>query len=162
MVRLTQVLGWMRFVDRPRKLKVYPSLPKFKNTEIPERYKLPPVPKVSQVSPIESPNNVFDFHQVPSIYGLSHVKCPRVPREHWRLQGEETIQTKLQMEQFGIVALSGGLMKHEHFEVLRNDINRRLEVQLISALVLLSFNFTSFCSPKRALPSTGWILLTSP
>jgi len=43
------------------------------------------------------------------------------------MKGEELVNNQLQLDQFAIVALSGGLLKHHHFEVLRLGIGRHLK-----------------------------------
>lgn len=54
------------------------------------------------------------------------MRPPRQVKELWRLKGEEQVNTELQLNQFAIVALNGGILKHEHFEVLRLGIGRML------------------------------------
>jgi large subunit ribosomal protein L16 len=40
------------------------------------------------------------------------------------IRGPELVHTKLIHQQYGIVALSGGNIKHGHFEMIRNTIGR--------------------------------------
>ena len=50
------------------------------------------------------------------------------------MRGEETVHTDLQLNQFGIVALTGGMLRHPHFEVMRFGIGKSF---------LLIFDFLS-------------------
>ena len=43
------------------------------------------------------------------------------------MRGPELVHNKLIHKQYGIVALSGGMMHHGHFEMLRSCINRNLD-----------------------------------
>lgn len=65
--------------------------------------------------------------RIPTIFTNLNVKPPRGEKEIYRLQGEEIQHNKLVLEQYGIVAIHAGMMKHAHFEVLRNEIGRQLE-----------------------------------
>ena len=40
------------------------------------------------------------------------------------MRGEETVHTDLLLNQFGIVALTGGMLRHPHFEVMRFGIGK--------------------------------------
>jgi large subunit ribosomal protein L16 len=42
------------------------------------------------------------------------------------MRGEETVHTNLLLEQFGIVAITGGMLRHPHFEVMRLGIGKNL------------------------------------
>jgi len=53
---------------------------------------------------------------------------PRMTKRMADVRGPELIHNKLIHKQFGIVALSGGNLKHGHFEMMRNTINRNLEI----------------------------------
>ena len=44
-----------------------------------------------------------------------------------RMMGEETIHTDLQMGQFGIVAVHGGMIKAATLETIRNYTGRKLK-----------------------------------
>lgn len=43
-------------------------------------------------------------------------------------RGPELVHNKLIHQQYGIVALSGGELKHGHFEMMRNTLNRNLDL----------------------------------
>jgi len=83
--------------------------PEFENIVMPERNRLPIMPKV------------------PNIWQTgSQMRPPRQTKELWRMRGEELVHTDLQLNQFGIVALNGGMLRHPHFEVMRMGIGRQL------------------------------------
>jgi len=82
---------------------------KFDNVEMPDKYRLPIMPKV------------------PSVLTQGNIKAPKQAREIWRMRGEEQVNNDLLLGQFAIVALNGGMLKHEHFEVLRMGISRNLD-----------------------------------
>merc|ERR1719391_362189 len=103
-VTLTAGKKYKYFPDRDLK-----APPEVKNTVMPERNRLPIMPKV--------PN----FWQTGS-----QMRPPRQTKELWRMRGEESVHTNLQLDQFGIVALSGGMLRHPHFEVMRLGIGRHL------------------------------------
>ena len=48
-------------------------------------------------------------------------------REMYRVRGEETIHTDLQMGQFGIVAVHGGMIKQQTLETIRLYTGRKLK-----------------------------------
>jgi len=55
------------------------------------------------------------------------MKPPRQTKELWRMMGEERVHNDLLLEQYGIVALTGGMLKHKHFEVLRMGVGRHVK-----------------------------------
>jgi len=89
-------------------LKMHKSEPPPKMT-IPTKSKLPILPKI----PAEFTN----------FYG----KIPKGTREMHRMMGEETIHTDLQMGQFGIVAVHGGMIKAATLETIRLYTGRKLK-----------------------------------
>jgi hypothetical protein len=91
-----------------RSLKIYPSEAPIK-MEIPEKHRLPVVPKM--------PSELMHFIG----------KIPKGTREMYRMMGEERVHTQLLLGQYAIVAIHGGLMKQQNFEVMRNYISRKLK-----------------------------------
>lgn len=53
---------------------------------------------------------------------------PRLPKRIADHRGPELVHNKLIHNQYAIVALSGGQLKHGHFEMMRNTINRNLDL----------------------------------
>nr|ALS04652.1 mitochondrial 39S ribosomal protein L16 [Pseudodiaptomus poplesia] len=97
-----------------RKFKYHPNRdldpPKqFQNVVMPERGRLPIMPKT------------------PTIWGTGAMRPPRQTKELWRMRGEERVNTELVLDQFAIIALSGGMIRSPHFEVLRMGIGRMLK-----------------------------------
>lgn len=92
-------------------LRIFPRVPPIKNTNIPEKYRLPIMPKV------------------PSIYQVMGAKPPKETKDVYKLQGEERVHNKLLLRQYAIIAISAGMMKPVHFEMLRAQLNRRLEAR---------------------------------
>jgi large subunit ribosomal protein L16 len=103
---LPRVMATSVAMQPKRDLRIFPPPPPHVNTVMPERHRLPVVPKV--------PTYILGF------------KAVKQPLELWRMYGEDYVNNQLQLGQYGIVAIHGGLMKHAHYEVLRNDIGRYL------------------------------------
>jgi len=83
---------------------------KFENVQQPpQRHRLPIMPKT------------------PSLYTTGSMRPPKGTKELWRMMGEEKIHNELQLNQFAIVALTGGMVKHKHFEIMRMKIGRFLK-----------------------------------
>jgi len=78
----------------------------FKNTVQPERHRLPIYPKT------------------PHIWTSGAMKPPKQTKELWRMMGEEKVHNDLLLDQYAIVALNGGMLKHKHFEVLRLAVGK--------------------------------------
>lgn len=57
------------------------------------------------------------------------MKTPKGTHEQWRFYGEEKTHNNLILGQFGIIAISAGAMKRNHFEFIRNKFNRYLETK---------------------------------
>jgi len=105
-----------------KKLKYFPDrdlkVPEnFQNIAMPEKNRLPIMPK--------TPNF---WSSGPSM------RPPRHTRELWRMKGEDTVNNELQLNQFAIIALNGGLLKHKHFEAMRLGIGRHLKGQKLFGL----------------------------
>jgi len=101
--------------DCSRKWKYNPNrdlvpVPESHNTEMPpERYRL------------------AIMTRTPSMWVSGHMRPPKGTKELWRMMGEEKVHNKLLLEQFGIVAITGGMLKHRHFEMMRMGVGRSLD-----------------------------------
>jgi len=113
-----------------RNLKIYPSEPPVQ-IQVPNKNRLPVLPKV----PVEFSNSFMG-------------KIPRGTREDYRLMGEERIHTDLQLGQFGVVAVHGGLITTNTFEAIRNYTHRKL-------VKGKSFAFYRVDMPYKAITSHG-------
>jgi len=79
----------------------------FKNTvQPPDRYRLP------------------IYSKTPHIWISGAMKPPKQTKELWRMMGEEKLHNDLLLDQFGIVALTGGMLKFKHFEVIRMRVGK--------------------------------------
>jgi len=83
---------------------------KFENVVMPDRTRLPIVSRTPHM-----------WQQ-----GMS-MKPPRQTKELWRMRGEETVHTDLKLGQFGIVALTGGMLSYKQFEAIRLAAGRHLK-----------------------------------
>ncbi len=104
------LLSSRSLISSPRAtLRIFPSHPPFDNTRLPEKHRLPLMPKA------------------PLIYGENLVRPPKAYKELYRMFGEEEVHNRLLLGQYGIVALAGGQLKHQHFEVIRSYSGRFLQ-----------------------------------
>lgn len=79
----------------------------FKNTEQPpDRHRLP------------------IYAKTPHMWLSGAMKAPRQTKELWRMMGEEAVHNDLLLDQYGIIAMTGGMVKHKHFEVLRMGVGK--------------------------------------
>jgi large subunit ribosomal protein L16 len=53
---------------------------------------------------------------------------PRMTKRVRDMRGPELVHNKLIHKQYGIVALSGGELEFGHFDMIRNSINRKLDM----------------------------------
>ncbi|XP_057336234.1 39S ribosomal protein L16, mitochondrial [Microplitis mediator] len=88
-------------------LKNFPPPPKKRDIEYPERMKLKIMDKVPQYPP--------------------SIRPFKMQRKTRLMRGPEPIHTSLIHKQYGIVALKGGRLKYEHFEVARMTFARRFK-----------------------------------
>ncbi len=93
---------------RSKRLEIPPTPRTWDVAEMPEKFRLQPMPKT------------------PSFFIQGNVRPPKEVRNIYKMQGEELVHNRLQLEQFGIVAIHGGRIQHKHFEVMRADVNRWL------------------------------------
>lgn len=92
-----------------RGLKIPRPPPKFDIKNMPAKHRLGVTPRT------------------PSLFTNAGIKIPKGEKDLYRIQGEELVHNKLLLGQFGIVAVSGGQMKHQHFDILRMEISRYLK-----------------------------------
>lgn len=97
-----------------RKFKYHPERDlkapvKFENTNFPEKHRLP------------------IYQKTPMIWSMGAMRPPKGTKEMWRMMGEEKTHNELTLGQFGIVAITGGMMKHKNFDVLRLGIGKKLK-----------------------------------
>ena len=78
------------------------------NTNLPEKVRLPIMSKT------------------PMLWTSGAMRPPRGTKEMWRMMGEEQVHNDLTLGQYGIVALTGGMIKHRNFEVLRMSVGRKV------------------------------------
>ncbi|CAK9299567.1 unnamed protein product [Gordionus sp. m RMFG-2023] len=65
---------------------------------------------------------------------VSNQKSPKMMRKNIDIRGPELVHNKLIHQQYGIMAIHGGNLKHNHFELIRNIINRKIKEQKIFAI----------------------------
>lgn len=99
-----------------RRLPIRAEIPVFDNVNFPTKHRLPIYPKA------------------PSVFQQIGAKPPKEIRNLYKMQGEEIVHNKLQLEQFGIVAIGGGLLESRHFDMMRHDIGRFLEPEKCFAI----------------------------
>ncbi|XP_037093520.1 39S ribosomal protein L16, mitochondrial-like [Pollicipes pollicipes] len=95
-------------------LKYFKPPADYSDMKIPERPKLWMLPKVPQFPP-----------------GM------RIPKSQKRLidmRGPETVHNQLLHKQYGIIALTGGKLKHGHMEMIRMTLGRRIDVKRMFAV----------------------------
>jgi len=110
---------------------------KYTNVTMPEKWRLPIMPKA------------------PSVWANSGVKPPKQTKEHWRMKGEETVHTDLQLGQFGIVATTGGMMRPEHFDVLRQVIGKGVDPKKTFAMYRVDAPYKPITSHGRGKKMGG-------
>lgn len=81
------------------------------NTEMPERHRLSVMTRT------------------PNMFIGGTLKPPKGTKELWRMMGEDKVQNDLLMGQFGIVAITGGMIQHKHFEMMRVATGRSLNAK---------------------------------
>lgn len=103
--------------------------PDYSHVEFPERVKLRQVEKVPTYP--------------------SGIQPPKMMKNLKFIRGPELIHNKLIHEQYGIVAINGGRIKFNHFELLRNHLTRKLDYRRMFAVWRVDRSKT--CS--RRMPS---------
>jgi len=92
----------------------------------PDRDLVPPVRARNTVQPPER-YRLTSMPKVPGIWSQGINKPPKQAKEMWRMMGEERVHNQLVLQQYGIVALTGGMLKSSHFEVMRLAVGRRVK-----------------------------------
>lgn len=87
-----------------------PEIPP-ENISQPTKYRLPVIPPI------------------PSEWQNLGAILPKGTHETWKFYGEEKTHNRLILGQYGIVAISAGAMKRNHFEMIRNKFNRYLDAK---------------------------------
>ncbi|KAI3385379.1 hypothetical protein SNEBB_009849 [Seison nebaliae] len=90
-----------------RTIKTFHSPPKVICEGFPEKNKLPFMPKTPQYAP--------------------GYKIRRMMKNTMEIRGVENVHNQLIHRQYGVQALGGGKLKHGHFEMMRNTINKKLD-----------------------------------
>lgn len=122
--------GRVLAVQPRREIRMFTPREPHTNISQPDAHRLPNLPKV----PMEQ--------------ATFPGKPPKGTKDLYRMMGEEKVHTKLVLGQYGIVALSGGGMKHKHFEVIKNKINRYVDEET-------SFAFWRIDPPFKPVTSKG-------
>ncbi|XP_013146091.1 PREDICTED: 39S ribosomal protein L16, mitochondrial [Papilio polytes] len=95
-------------------IKYFPPPKNYDHIEIPERPRLRMFEKVPQYP--------------------SNLKPPKMQKRLRYMRGPELLHNKLQLKQYGVVALGGGRLAHEHFEMARLVIARHLDMKRMFAI----------------------------
>ncbi|CAG4909138.1 unnamed protein product [Colias eurytheme] len=95
-------------------IKYFPPPKNYDDIQIPERQRL----------------RVYD--KVP-LYP-SNIKPPKMQKRLRYMRGPEPVHNTLQLQQYGVVARGGGRMRHEHFEMVRLQVARRLDQKKMFAI----------------------------
>ncbi|KAJ3642647.1 hypothetical protein Zmor_025410 [Zophobas morio] len=95
-------------------MKHFPAPPTYDHVEIPERPKLRFVDKVPYYAP--------------------GIKAPKMQKKLRLMRGPETVHNFLIHKQYGIMALGGGRLKWQHFEMMRLAIGRKIDPQRMFAV----------------------------
>ncbi|XP_028040957.1 39S ribosomal protein L16, mitochondrial [Bombyx mandarina] len=95
-------------------LKYFPPPKNYDHIEIPERQRLRVYDKVPQYPP--------------------NLKPPKMQKRLRYMRGPEEVHTTLQLKQYGVRATGGGRMKHEHFEMARLVVARKLDMKRMFAI----------------------------
>ncbi|KAJ2952849.1 hypothetical protein O0L34_g7214 [Tuta absoluta] len=103
-IQLTSIAG----------IKYFPPPKNYDHIEIPERQRL----------------RVYD--KVPTY--PANMKPPKMQKRLRYMRGPELLHNTLQLKQYGIIATGGGRMKHEHFEMARLVVARRLNQKIMFAI----------------------------
>ena len=118
-----------------RGLKIPKTPPQFDIKNMPAKHRLPVTPRT------------------PTLFLNAGVKIPKGTKDLYRIQGEELVHNKLILGQFGIVAVSGGQMKHQHFDILRYITYYLVLVVKSSKPLTVLYTFLSFELQSEALLS---------
>ncbi|CAG9585600.1 unnamed protein product [Danaus chrysippus] len=95
-------------------IKYFPPPKNYDDIVIPERPRLRVFDKV----PLYPPN----------------LKPPKMQKRLRYMRGPETVHNTLQLKQYGVVATGGGRLRHEHFEMIRLQVARKLDMKRMFAI----------------------------
>ncbi|XP_045784789.1 39S ribosomal protein L16, mitochondrial [Maniola jurtina] len=95
-------------------IKYFPPPKNYDDIEIPERQRL----------------RIYD--KVP-LYP-ANLKPPKMQKRLRYMRGPEPLHNSLQLKQYGVVATGGGRLRHEHFEMARLQVARRLDMKRMFAI----------------------------
>ncbi|KAF5303827.1 hypothetical protein FQA39_LY09812 [Lamprigera yunnana] len=95
-------------------LKHFPAPANFDHVQFPERSKLTVMERV----PIYPPG----------------VRAPKMQKRLRYMRGPELVHNSLSYKQYGIMSLSGGRLRWQHFEMLRMGLGRKMDTQRMFAL----------------------------
>lgn len=95
-------------------LKIFPPPAEHGEIEYPERRKLKVMEKVPMLPPA--------------------IRAPKMQKRLRYMRGPEHIHNFLMYKQYGIMAIGGGRLKHNHFEVIRLKLSRHLDQNRMFAI----------------------------
>ncbi|XP_023950384.1 39S ribosomal protein L16, mitochondrial [Bicyclus anynana] len=95
-------------------IKYFPPPKNYDHIELPERQRLRIFDKV----PLYPPN----------------LKPPKMQKRLRYMRGPEELHNTLQLKQYGVMATGGGRLRHEHFEMARLQVARRLDLKRMFAI----------------------------
>lgn len=64
----------------------------------------------------------------------SNLKPPKMQKRLRYMRGPELLHNTLQLKQYGVMATGGGRLRHEHFEMVRLQVARRLDMKRMFAI----------------------------
>ncbi|XP_063360043.1 large ribosomal subunit protein uL16m [Cydia amplana] len=95
-------------------IKYFPPPKNYDDIEIPERQRLRPLDKVPTYP--------------------ANLKPPKMQKRLRYMRGPELLHNTLQLKQYGVIATGGGRMRHEHFEMARLVVARKLDMKRMYAI----------------------------
>jgi len=89
------------------------------------------VPPANALNTVQPPDRhrLPIYPKTPNLWSTGLMRPPKQTKELWRMMGEEKVHNNLVLDQFGIIAMTGGMLKHKHFEVMRMGIGRFLKAK---------------------------------
>ena len=81
--------------------------------------RIPKTPTKFDIKNMPARHRLGVMPRAPVLFTNAGIKIPKGEKDLYRIQGEELVHNKLLLGQFGIVAVSGGQMKYQHFDILR-------------------------------------------
>lgn len=96
----------------------------YQNFPVPPNYDHIKIPKERQ--------RLKFYPKVPQFPG--HIKPPRMTKRLDLIRGEEEIHRDLTLQQYGIIARRGGMLRHGHLEMIRMTIARKMDQSKMFAI----------------------------